>query len=97
MFYNVPYMNATNYAIEAVRQVNSSNQNNNKDIINKLAKQCVEESQKEYFELVDIYQKVIEQCDRDAACLTDTLDIVSKCWNDLEKQKADRTEKISVN
>lgn len=97
MFYNVPYMNATNYAIEAVRQVNSSNQNNNKDIINKIAKQCVEEAQKEYFELVDIYQKVIEQCDRDAACLTDTLDIVSKCWNELEKQKADRTEKISVN
>ena len=57
----------------------------------------MEEAHKEYFELVDIYQKVIEQCDRDAACLTDTLDIVSKCWNDLEKQKADRTEKISVN
>ena len=97
VFYCIPYTKSTIYAIEAVRQVNSSNKNNDKDIINELAKQCVEEAQKEYFELVDIYQKVIEQCDRDAACLTDTLGIVSKCWDDLEKQKADRTETISEN
>lgn len=88
VFYNIPYVKATNYAIEAVRQKITSDKSDDKDIINELAKQCVEEAQKEYFELVDIYQKVIEQCDRDTACFTDTLDIVSKCWNDLEKQKA---------
>ena len=96
VFYCTPYIKAETYAIEAVKNI-TSNQNNDKDIINELAKQCVEEAQKEYFELVDIYLKVIEQCDRDATCLTDILGIVSKCWDDLEKQKADRTEKISAN
>lgn len=93
MFYFIPYTKATTYAIEAVRQVNESDKRDAKDIIMDLAKQCLEETQKEYFELVAIYQKVIEQCDRDAGCLKDTLEIVSKCWNELQKQKTDRTEK----
>jgi hypothetical protein len=96
-FYCIPYTNATIYAIEAVRQLNASDKNDAKDIIMECAKQCMEEAQREYFELVEIYAKEIEQCDRDINCLTDTIRITSKCWNDLEKQKADRTEKISVN
>ena len=93
MFYFMPYTKATTYAIEAVRQINESDKNDAKDIIMEGAKQCMEEVQKEYFELVEIYAKEIEQCDRDASCMTDTLKIVSKCWNDLRNMKADRTEK----
>ncbi len=92
-FCYIPYIKATKYAIEAVRQVNTSDKNDAKDIIMEGAKQCMEEAQKEYFELVEIYAKEIEQCDRDASCMTDTLKIVSKCWNDLRNMKADRTEK----
>ena len=51
------------------------------------AEQCIEEAQREFFELIGIYVNEIEQCDRDTSCLTDVLNIVSKCWNDLEKQK----------
>lgn len=97
MFYFMPYTKATTYAIEAVRQVNASGKNDAKDIIMDLAKQCMEEAQKEYFELIEIYAKEIEQCSRDTNCLTDTLKIVSKCWNDLRDMKADGTEKISKN
>lgn len=96
-FYFIPYIKATKYAIEAVRQINESNKNNAKDIIMDFAKQCMEEAQKEYFELIEIYAKEIGQCSRDANCLTDTLDIVTKCWNDLRNMKADRTEKVSKN
>ena len=88
MFYFMPYTKATTYAIEAVRQINESDKNDAKDIIMKGAKQCMEEVQKEYFELVEIYAKEIEQCDRDTNCLTDTLNIVTKCWNDLRNMKA---------
>lgn len=96
-FYFIPYIKATKYAIEAVRQVNASDKNDAKDIIMDLAKQCMEEAQKEYFELIGIYAKEIEQCSRDTNCLTDTLKITSKCWNDLRDMKADRTEKVSKN
>lgn len=92
-FYCIPYIKATIYAIEAVRQINESDKNDAKDIIMEGAKQCMEEVKKEYFELVEIYAKEIEQCDRDASCMTDTIKIVSKCWNDLRNMKADRTEK----
>ncbi len=88
MFYFMPYTKATTYAIEAVRQINESDKNDAKDIIMKGAKQCMEEVQKEYFELVEIYAKEIEQCDRDTNCLTDTLNIVTKCWNDLRNMKS---------
>lgn len=88
-FCYIPYIKATKYAIEAVRLENTANKNDAKDIIMDLAKQCMEEAQKEYFELVEIYAQVIEQCDRDTNCLTDTLKIVSKCWNDLRNMKAD--------
>lgn len=86
-FYCTPYIKATKYAIEAVRQVNTSDKNDAKDMIMDAAKQCIEEAQKEYFELVEIYAKEIEQCDRDVNCLTDTLKIASKCWNDLKSMK----------
>lgn len=86
-FYFIPYIKATKYAIEAVRQVNTSDKNDAKDIIMDAAKQCMEEAQKEYFELVDIYAKEIEQCNRDINCLTDTLGIATKCWNDLRSMK----------
>ncbi len=92
-FYCTPYIKATIYAIEAARQINEADKNDIKDIIMDGVKQCMEEVQKEYFELVEIYAKAIEQCDRDASCMTDTLKIVSKCWNDLRNMKADRTEK----
>lgn len=85
--YCIPYINATIYAIEAVRQLITSDKNDAKDIIMDAAKQCMEEAQKEYFELVDIYAKEIEQCDRDANCLTDTIKIATKCWNDLRGMK----------
>lgn len=97
MFYFMPYTKATTYAIEAVRQIITSGKNDAKDIIIDLAKQCMEEAQKEYFELIEIYAKEIEQCNRDVNCMTDTLKIVSKCWNDLRDMKADGTEKISKN
>lgn len=96
-FYCIPYIKATTYAIEAVRQLITSDKNDVKDIIMDGAKQCMEEAQKEYFELVEIYAKEIEQCSRDVSCMTDTLKIVSKCWNDLRNMKADRTEKVSKN
>lgn len=86
-FYCTPYIKATTYAIEAVRQVNTSDKNDAKDIIMEGAKQCMEEAQKEYFELVDIYAKEIEQCNRDINCLTDTIGITTKCWNDLRGMK----------
>lgn len=86
-FYCIPYINATIYAIEAVRQLITSDKNDAKDIIMDAAKQCMEEAQKEYFELVDIYAKEIEQCDRDANCLTDALGIAAKCWNELRSMK----------
>lgn len=97
MFYFIPYIKATTYALEAVKQVNALNKNDAKDIIVDAAKQCAEEAQKEYFELVEIYQKVIEQCDRDSECIKDTLGIVSKCWNDLEKQKTDKVVNTCAN
>ena len=87
-FCYIPYIKATKYAIEAVRQINASDKNDAKDIIMDGAKQCVEEAQKEYFELIEIYQKAIEQCGRDVSCMTDTLNIVTKCWNDLRNMKA---------
>lgn len=96
-FYCIPYIKATTYAIEAVRQLITSGKNDVKDIIMDGAKQCMEEAQKEYFELVEIYAQEIEQCSRDVSCMTDTLKIVSKCWNDLRNMKADRTEKVSKN
>lgn len=86
-FYFIPYIKATTYAIETVRQLITSDKNDAKDIIMDAAKQCMEEAQKEYFELVDIYAKEIEQCDRDANCLTDTIKIATKCWNDLRGMK----------
>lgn len=86
-FCYIPYIKATKYAIEAVRQINVSDKNDVKDIIMDGAKQCVEEAQKEYFELIEIYQKEIEQCNRDINCLTDTLGITTKCWNDLRSMK----------
>lgn len=86
-FYFIPYIKATTYAIEAVRQLNTSDKNDAKDIIMEGAKQCMEEAQKEYFELVDIYAKEIEQCNRDINCLTDTIGITTKCWNDLRGMK----------
>lgn len=86
-FYFIPYIKATTYAIEAVRQLNTSDKNDAKDIIMDAAKQCMEEAQKEYFELVDIYAKEIEQCNRDINCLTDTIGITTKCWNDLRGMK----------
>lgn len=88
VLYCTPYIKATAYAIEAVRQIKASDKNDSKDIIMEGAKQCMEEAQKEYFELIEIYQKEIEQCNRDTNCLTDTLDIVRKCWNDLRGMKA---------
>lgn len=97
VLYCTPYIKATTYAIEAVRQVNASGKNDAKDIIMNLAKQCMEEAQKEYFELIGIYAKEIEQCNRDTNCMTDTLKITSKCWNDLRDMKADRIEKVSKN
>lgn len=87
-FCYISYIKATKYAIEAVRQINASDKNDAKDIIMDGAKQCVEEAQKEYFELIEIYQKAIEQCGRDVSCMTDTLNIVTKCWNDLRNMKA---------
>lgn len=86
-FYFIPYIKATKYAIEAVRQLITSDKNDAKDIIMEGAKQCMEEAQKEYFELIEIYAKEIEQCDRDVNCLTDTIRIASKCWNDLRNMK----------
>lgn len=86
-FYFIPYIKATTYAIETVRQLITSDKNDAKDIIMDAAKQCMEEAQKEYFELVDIYAKEIEQCDRDINCLTDTIKIATKCWNDLRGMK----------
>lgn len=97
VFYNVPYAKATAYALEIVRQKITSDKCNDKDVIMEFAKQCMEETEKEYFELVEMYLKVIEQCDRDESCLKDTFDIVSKCWSDLSKQKTDRTEGICKN
>lgn len=96
MYYFIPYIKATTYALEAVKQVNALNKNDAKDLIADVAKQCAEEAQKEYFELVEIYQNLIEQCERDSECIKDTLGIVSKCWNDLEKQKTDRDRKSVV-
>lgn len=87
VFYCTPYIKATTYAVEAVKNI-ISDKNDAQNIIMDAAKQCTEEAQREFFELIEIYAKEIEQCDRDTACLTDTLEIVSKCWNDLEKQKA---------
>lgn len=86
-FYCIPYIKATIYAIEVARQLNTSDKNDAKDIIMDAAKQCMEEAQKEYFELVDIYAKEIEQCNRDINCLTDTIGITTKCWNDLRGMK----------
>lgn len=86
VFYCIPYIKATTYAVEAVRNI-ISDKTDAKDIIMDAAKQCIEEAQREFFELIGIYVKEIEQCDRDTSCLTDVLNIVSKCWNDLEKQK----------
>lgn len=86
-FYFIPYIKATTYAIEAVRQLITSDKNDAKDIIMEGAKQCMEEVQREYFELVEIYAKEIEQCDRDINCLTDTIKIATKCWNDLRGMK----------
>lgn len=86
-FYFIPYIKATTYAIETVRQLITSDKNDAKDIIMDAAKQCMEEAQKEYFELVDIYAKEIEQCGRDINCLTDTIKIATKCWNDLRSMK----------
>ncbi|MFG6345122.1 MAG: hypothetical protein K1W35_15715 [Lachnospiraceae bacterium] len=86
-FYCIPYIKATIYAIEVARQLNTSDKNDAKDIIMEGAKQCMEEAQKEYFELVDIYAKEIEQCNRDINCLTDTIGITTKCWNDLRGMK----------
>lgn len=96
-FCYIPYIKATKYAIEAVRQVNASGKNDAKDIIMEGAKQCMEEAQKEYFELIEIYAKEIEQCSRDTNCMVDTLKITSKCWNDLRDMKADETEKVNKN
>ncbi len=88
VFYCIPYTKSTIYAIEAVRQINKADKNDVKGIIMDGAKQCVEEAQKEYFELIEIYDKAIKQCDRDTNCLTDTLNIVTKCWNDLRNMKS---------
>lgn len=96
-FYFIPYIKATKYAIEAVRQLITSDKNDARDIIMDLAKQCMEEAQKEYFELIEIYAKEIEQCSRDTNCMVDTLKITSKCWNDLRDMKADETEKVNKN
>lgn len=93
-FYCIPYIKATTYAIEAVRQINISDKNDVRDIIMDGAKQCIEEAQREYFDLIEIYAKEIEQCNRDVSCLTDTIDIASKCWNDLRNLKVgDRENK----
>lgn len=86
-FFYIPYVKATIYAIEAVRQLITSDKNDAKDIIMEGAKQCMEEVQREYFELIEIYAKEIEQCNRDVNCLTDTIRIASKCWNDLRDMK----------
>ncbi len=93
-FYCIPYIKATTYAIEAVRQINISDKNDVRDIIMDGAKQCIEEAQREYFDLIEIYAKAIEQRNRDVSCLTDTIDIASKCWNDLRNLKVgDRENK----
>lgn len=93
-FYCIPYIKATTYAIEAVRQINISDKNDVRDIIMEGAKQCIEEAQREYFDLIEIYAKAIEQRNRDVSCLTDTIDIASKCWNDLRNLKVgDRENK----
>ena len=88
VLYCIPYTKSTIYAIEAVRQINEADKNDVKGRIMDGAKQCVEEAQKEYFELIEIYDKAIKQCDRDTNCLTDTLNIVTKCWNDLRNMKS---------
>ncbi len=93
-FYCIPYIKAAAYAIEAVRQINISDKNDVRDIIMEGAKQCIEEAQREYFDLIEIYAKAIEQRNRDVSCLTDTIDIASKCWNDLRNLKVgDRENK----
>ncbi len=94
VLYCTPYTKSTTYAIEAVRQINISDKNDVRDIIIEGAKQCIEEAQREYFDLIEIYAKAIEQRNRDVSCLTDTIDIASKCWNDLRNLKVgDRENK----
>ena len=74
--------------------INILNKNDVRDIIMEGAKQCIEEAQREYFDLIEIYAKAIEQRNRDVSCLTDTIDIASKCWNDLRNLKVgDRENK----
>ena len=87
VLYCTPYTKSTTYAIEAARQINTSDKKDVRGIIMDGAKQCIEEAQREYFDLIEIYAKEIKQCDRDVSGLTDTINIASKCWNDLRDLK----------
>ncbi len=87
VFYNIPVVNAISYAMQTMGEITNEDINNNTKRILELAKKCSSEAENKYFELIQIYTKMIGRNERNISDLVDTLKIVSKCYNDLSEQK----------
>ncbi len=91
IYYNIPVVKAAAYAMKAIRYLNDNRMSDDREVKkNRLAeyvKECSDVAVKEYFRMLDIYIKTLEQDSEEALLyISDILDIVSKCWGDLMEQ-----------
>lgn len=92
-YYNIPVVKAAAYAMRAVGYLNNNRAHGDtRDKKAKLAgfaKECADMAAKEYFKMLDMHIRSLERDGLDTvSCISDTLEIVSKCWDDLERQRA---------
>lgn len=102
IFYNIPVVKAAAYAMQAIRYVSDKRIHGDKNSrarqLAEFAKECADMAAGEYFKMFEMYINAMLQGGNDAlVCLEDTLDIVSKCWNDLSRQKTDETVNVCGN
>ena len=91
VYYNIPVVKAAAYAMQAIRDLNDNKMGDDKEAIKKkiaeFAKECADMAAKEYFRMLDMYLNALRQDGADILLyISDTLDIVSKCWGDLMGQ-----------